>query len=238
VFAVKTTGDRLRELRTSRNLSQAQVAEYLGIKPSTYCKYETDENRPVRKLKELSELFHVPADYIMCLSDNPFVQLLKSDNNSALGRTVMEAETQKLKELLSNEIPVPLDNKKIPIIGRVKCGYDGYVYEYVSGSVMIDSEKFHGDIKAFRCYGDSMKGIGIFDGDIAIVRMQDKVESGELAIVVVNGDEGMLKRVRYEEGKMIMLESANPDYPPRVFTGEDMDSVHVVGKVLETRRSW
>jgi len=89
---VKTTGDRLRELRTSRNLSQAQVAEYLGIKPSTYCKYETDENRPVRKLKELSELFHVPADYIMCLSDNPFVQLMKPDNNSALGRAVAKAK--------------------------------------------------------------------------------------------------------------------------------------------------
>lgn len=56
-----------------------------------------------------------------------------------------------------------------------------------TGYIYVDSEKFHGDIRAFRCYGDSMNGIGILDGDIAIVRMQDKVESGELEIVVVNG---------------------------------------------------
>ena len=78
---------------------------------------------------------------------------------------------------------------------------------------------------------------GIHDGDIAIVRIQDTVESGELAIVVINGDEGTLKKVRYQ-GESIILESANPAYPARVFTGVDRAIVHVVGKVIETRRKW
>jgi repressor LexA len=101
---------------------------------------------------------------------------------------------------------------------------------------MIDNNAYRGDIKAFRCYGDSMSGIGIYDGDIAIVRIQEDIDCGELAIVIVNGDEGMLKRVRKQEGAII-LESANPAYPPRVFTGEAMNTVRIVGKVVEIRRS-
>jgi repressor LexA len=134
-----------------------------------------------------------------------------------------------------NEVPPPTDNIKIPIIGSVKCGYEGLAYQYLDGYVMIDNNAYHGDIKAFRCYGDSMSGIGIYDGDIAIVRIQEDIDCGELAIVIVNGDEGMLKRVRKQEGAII-LESANPSYPPRVFTGEDMNKVRVVGKVIEIRR--
>ena len=80
-----------------------------------------------------------------------------------------------------------------------------------------------------------MKFEAIDDGDIAIVRRQDDVECGELAVVVVNGDEGTLKRVRKFEGGII-LEAANPDYPPRIFTGEDLNKIKIVGKVLETRR--
>ena len=51
----------------------------------------------------------------------------------------------------------------------------------------------------------------------------------------VDGDEGLLKRIRKQEGAII-LESANPAYPPRVFTGESMNRVRVVGKVVEIRR--
>ena len=125
---------------------------------------------------------------------------------------------------------------KIPIIASVKCGYNGLAFEYQDGYVTIDSTKMHGYIKAFRCYGDSMTGIGIFDGDIAIVRIQDDVENGELAIVITDGEEGTLKRIRKQTGAII-LESANPEYPPKVFTGEDMNQVHIIGKVIEIRRS-
>jgi repressor LexA len=78
---------------------------------------------------------------------------------------------------------------------------------------------------------------GIHDGDVAIVRIQDTVESGELAIVVINGDEGTLKKVHIQKDTII-LESANPAYPARVFTGVDRAIVHIVGKVIETRRKW
>lgn len=135
---------------------------------------------------------------------------------------------------LPNYIGPVFETKKIPIIGSVKCGPNGLAFEYLEGYVTID-DSLTGNIVAFRCKGDSMKDIGIIDGDIAIVRQQDDVECGEIAVVIVNGDEGTLKRIRKFDGGII-LEAANPDYPPRIFTGEDLNKIKIVGKVLETRR--
>jgi repressor LexA len=224
---MKTTGERLAHLRIQRGLSQAQVADIIGVDRTSYAKYEVNVNKPTRKLKELSHLFNVTTDYIMCLSDNPHGTPFAGQDGKHFLLFAGQAK---------NEVPPPADNIKIPIIGSVKCGYDGLAYEYLDGYVMIDNTKHHGDIKAFRCRGDSMTGLGIFDGDIAIVRVQDDVDSGDLAIVIVDGDEGMLKRVRKQEGAII-LESANPAYPPRVFTGESMNSVRIIGKVVEIRRN-
>ena len=66
-----TTGQRLTMLREQRGQSQADIAQLLGIGRTTYLKYESGENRPTRKLKELSALFNVTSDYIMCLSNDP-----------------------------------------------------------------------------------------------------------------------------------------------------------------------
>jgi repressor LexA len=216
-------GERLKELREQKGLYPSEVAKILGISRTAYIKYESEETAHPRKLDELAAFFGVSADYL----------LGRSDSRSMLEEARKQIPSSAYKYL--NEVPPPTDNIKIPIIGSVKCGYDGLAYEYLDGYVMIDNTKLHGDIKAFRCYGDSMNGIGIFDGDIAIVRVQDDVESGELAIVIIDGEEGTLKRIRKQEGAII-LESANPAYPPRVFTGENMNVVKIVGKVMEIRR--
>lgn len=58
-------GTRLRKLREEKELSQAEVAKLIGVGRTTYLKYESGENRPTRKLKELSQLFGVSMDYIL-----------------------------------------------------------------------------------------------------------------------------------------------------------------------------
>lgn len=200
------TGKRLRKLRELKGLSQNDLSKILGISRTAYVKYETGESRPVRKINELSKFFNVSTDYILGNSDYP----------------------------LSNETAAPSENKKIPIIGTVTCGPDGLAYEYLDGFVTID-DSLTGDIRAFHCQGNSMNGLGIFDGDIAIVRIQDDIENGEIAVVTINGYEGTLKRVRKQNG-MIILESANPEYPSRIFSGAEANEIHIVGKVIEVRK--
>lgn len=64
------TGKRLRNLREERGLSQEEVAKAIGVGRVTYLKYENGENRPVRKLKELSAFFNVSIDYLLGNEDS------------------------------------------------------------------------------------------------------------------------------------------------------------------------
>ncbi len=69
---MNVTGNRLKYLRKEKNMFQEEVAKYIGISRTGYNKYERGDIRPVRKLKELSALFGVGADYILGLDEPPF----------------------------------------------------------------------------------------------------------------------------------------------------------------------
>ena len=77
----------------------------------------------------------------------------------------------------------------------------------------------------------------ICEGDLALVHLQPDVESGELAVVVIDGEEGMLKRVIKREGALI-LQSFNASVEPRIVVGEALNDVMIVGKVVQTVRKW
>ncbi|MDD6697923.1 MAG: helix-turn-helix transcriptional regulator [Veillonellaceae bacterium] len=66
-----TIGERLKALRKERGYSQEDVAKMLGIGRTTYLKYESGENKPSRKLKELASLFGVTTDYLLGRDDAP-----------------------------------------------------------------------------------------------------------------------------------------------------------------------
>lgn len=66
-----TTGKRLTELRNKLGLSQEQMADELGVKRSTYAKWEKDTNQPTRKLKDIAAYFRVSTDYILGRTDTP-----------------------------------------------------------------------------------------------------------------------------------------------------------------------
>ena len=201
--------NRLKELRTKHRLKQSELADVLNVTQSTLSGWETGRyDIGNSDLNKIADYFDVSLDYL-------------------LGREVVKNVPL---------IDLPPENKKIPIIGSVKCGPNGLAYQYLEGYVLV-GEEFKGDIVAFRCTGDSMKDIGITDGDLAIVRLQEDVECGELAVVTINGDEGTLKRVRkFEHG--IILEAANQEYPPRIFTGSELELIRIVGKVLEVRKKF
>lgn len=202
--------NRIKELRTAQNLNQKDFAKIIGIAQPTLSGWETGRTQiDYENLNKLADYFNVSLDYLLGRNVTP---------------TPIDIE------------PLPPENKKIPIIGSVKCGPNGLAYQYLEGYVLV-GEEFKGDIVAFRCTGDSMKDIGITDGDLAIVRLQEDVECGELAVVTINGDEGTLKRVRKFEGGII-LEAANQEYPPRVFTGHERALIRIVGKVLEVRKKF
>lgn len=69
---MSTFGDRLRSLRSNRNLHQSQLGELLGLSPSAIGSYERNLREPAYKhLCEMAELFNVSVDYLLCRTEEP-----------------------------------------------------------------------------------------------------------------------------------------------------------------------
>lgn len=212
--------DRLKKLRMDKGISQAVLAKILGVSQQTIGSWEVNRTSPDSEMiKKIANFFNQTTDYLL--------------DNSIYGNT--DKIYGNNKSTYNGLYDLPSERKKIPIIGSVKCGANGLAFEELEGYVYVD-DGMGDDVKAFKCWGDSMTGVGIFDGDIAIVQMQDNVESGDIAIVTINGNEGTLKRVIKHDGAII-LEAANPSYPARAFVGEEMNTLHIVGKVIQIRRN-
>ncbi len=78
--------------------------------------------------------------------------------------------------------------------------------------------------------GDSMNRLRLFDGDTVLIRKQSHVENGEVAVVMVNGDETTIKTF-YKNGDTVMLvpNSTNPRHQVKVYNLKDTE-IRILGK--------
>ena len=83
--------------------------------------------------------------------------------------------------------------------------------------------------------GDSMSPL-IDDGSKVLIKKQESVDSGQIAVVLIDGEEAVVKRVVYDKD-WIELISVNPYYPPRRFEGADVLRVRIIGLVKEVSKS-
>ena len=105
------TGERLRQLRENKQLSQGEVAKLIGVARPTYVLYETGKSRPVRKIKELCALFNVTSDYILGNDNNTsntqtenkpkdLIKLLEKEEYTLNGVLVNQKNKKKLKSII------------------------------------------------------------------------------------------------------------------------------------------
>ena len=67
-----TFPERLKELRVSRNLTQKEIADSVGMAPVAYQRYEYGTREPAyQKLIALADYFDVSLDYLVGRSDDP-----------------------------------------------------------------------------------------------------------------------------------------------------------------------
>ena len=155
---------------------------------------------------------------------------------TALGAIVTGAMgTGKSKKLADNLQSLDMETfHRIPILGRISAGLPLYAEQHIEGYTLTDlnggAEYF-----ALRVSGDSMNAARIQDGDILIVRRQDEVENGEVAVVMVGDDDATVKRF-YATGSTVTLmpQSTNPDHQPQIYD-TTKTSIRVIGKVVEVK---
>ena len=124
----------------------------------------------------------------------------------------------------------------LPVLGTVAAGNGEYAEESVLGYETVDEKYISDEYYYLQVAGESMSP-EIKDGDFVLVHRQEEVESGTLGIVIVDGEDGVVKKVVYGDGS-ITLVSFNPYFPPRVFEGEEAQRVRVVGRVIESKRKF
>lgn len=200
--------DRLKILRKSCKMSQGALASELGISQQAVGKWETGRSTPDPvTLKAIADIFHVSADFL-------------------LGREEVPARAQ---------AGSPVSEAQVPVLGRVKAGYGAVAFQEDYGTEPANVSR-PSDYFYLIVHGDSMEP-RIHSGDLALVHRQQDVESGELAVVLVDGEEGTLKRVIKKEGAVI-LQPFNQSYQPQIFIGEEIEQLIIVGKVVETKTKW
>lgn len=124
----------------------------------------------------------------------------------------------------------------IPIIGTVKAGLNGISFEEHLGyyNALTDSLPSGSPSYCLKVRGDSMSPYLLPD-DLVLFQENPDVPSGSLAIVIVDGEEGTVKWLKRGEG-FIRLEAENPYYPPREFSGDELQEIRIVGPVIEVIR--
>ncbi len=118
---------------------------------------------------------------------------------------------------------------EVPLIGRVAAGVPITAEENLEGTVTLDRTLFKGDgLFTLRVKGESMKDMGVFDGDIAVVRQNPSASNGEVVVAVIEG-EATLKRF-FKRDDAIVLHAENPAYEDIVIAAPR--SVYIAGKLV------
>ena len=204
-----TFGQRLKELRNDRGISQNELSKYIGVSKSSVNMYERDEREPgFETLEAIADFFNVNMDYL-------------------LGREP-DCKKPPARPLPSNLIPLqPM--KKIPVVGQIACGTPILAEQNITDYIDLP-QHIYADY-ALICKGNGMVNIGIQDGDTVYIRQQNEVENGQIAAVMVGDDEATLKRF-YFNGSAVQLIAENPSIAPLLFSGAEMERVRVVGRAV------
>ena len=155
------------------------------------------------------------------------IELLADYFNVTKADLVEDKERQVLETL-----PV----KKIPVVSKISAGLPIYSEENLIDYIYFATKNLNSDKEEFglKVSGDSMDKI-FQENDVVVVEKDSIVENGQLGVVMVNGYNATVKRVRYNKNQIILIpESNNPEHLPQVY-GED-DEVKIIGRVVASQK--
>ena len=205
-----TLYDRIKSRRTELGLTVEELAHKMGYKDkSSISKIENGKaDIPQSKIAAFADALQTTPAYLMGWEEQP---------------------EPKKPTIPPGFEPMP-KMKKIPLIGSIACGEPITAEQNIEKMVDVP-ENIRCDF-SLTCHGDSMVDAGIHDKDVVYIRIQPEVENGEIAAVIIN-DEATLKRVYFDRKQArLQLVAENPAYPPLVYVGEELETVHILGKAI------
>lgn len=197
----------LKNRRLELKLTLEDVSNIVGVSPATVSRWESGDIANMRRDRI--------ALYSKALHISPAVIMGWDDEET-------------------NTTPKGV---KIPILGSVAAGVPITAisniedYEEITENMAILGEHF-----ALRIKGDSMSP-RISNGDVVIVRKQSTVENGDVAVILVNGDEATVKEVKRTADGIMLIGWNTSVYTPKFYSKKEIKTlpIDIVGKVVESR---
>ena len=126
----------------------------------------------------------------------------------------------------------------IPLLGRINAGMPADSPELKERDIYVEPSllaKYPGDkFFALRVNGESMRDLGVLDGDIVVVRQTVNVHSGDIVVALVNNETTVKSFFPLTQGR-VELRPANPDYATQLYSAVD---VQLQGKVIALHREY
>ena len=199
----------LRRRRKELGLTMLEVAKAVGVSEATVSRYESGDIKNMRR------------DRI-----EKYAKVLKVSPALIIG---LEPEDQNPEP---NAIILPQKKiRMIPVFESVSAGMGAYaddcIVDYMPCFIQNDLDA-ENTICVNVC-GNSMYP-KIEDGDIIQVLKQDWAESGQIAVVLIGGEEAVVKKIEYTADTVTLI-SINPEWAPRIFTGTDREQLKILGVV-------
>ena len=125
----------------------------------------------------------------------------------------------------------------VPIVGVVSCGVPLLAEDNIEGYHETSLQDITSGETYFwlRAKGNSMVNVGIHEGDLLLIRQQNDVDSGDIAVVSIDENDATLKRVIKKENALI-LQPENPAYETKIFIGEEINSVQIRGRLMKLEK--
>ena len=133
--------------------------------------------------------------------------------------------------------PLSTGGTWVPVLGDVAAGIPIEAVENIVDYEEIDTAMAsNGKYYGLRIKGSSMEP-RIREGDVVIVRQQEDADTGDTAVVLVNGDSATVKRIKKEPDGGLWLLPNNPAYDPQHYSPAEVADkpVRIIGKVVELR---
>jgi SOS-response transcriptional repressor LexA len=215
------TGIILRRLREHADKSQEELAADIDSSQKLISRHETTGKVGRAWMERYAEYYGVSMDVLAGRAPIP----------PGYGKPPTTVEELQRRGIEAYERgPVV----KLPVVGEIKCGSAGVIEEHLEAMMVIDIDMFPfviPDLKNWywlRIRGDSMQGAGYFDGGVALIHKQDTVESGEIAVVMVDAESATLKRVYWHTNmNVVELRPENDNYKSLILP---INEVRILGR--------
>ena len=194
-------GNYIKELRTSKGLSQEELGKILGVQRAAVYKWEAGKVQNLKRetIKKLAEYFNVsPANFVEL--DSPEVAGVYVEF-PVIGEVAAGYDKIAIEDWTGDKIQVP--------------------QSYLKG-------KSKDDFFVLQVKGDSMYPLYI-DGDKVLILKQNAVDyNGQVAVVIYNNDSGTIKKIEQRKNAVHLI-PINPQYQPIELNGVEIEELHILG---------